>query len=338
MTINPYEVLGRSRIQINPNEEYLRDARVLVTGAGGSIGTVLCQRLALCGVSALVMLDRDESALHAAELSIRGRALLNDDMTVLGDIRDMEWMRRIFASIRPDIVFHAAALKHQPLLERYPSEAIKTNIIGTSNVLRVSARVGAKLVVNVSTDKAADPTCVLGASKRIAECLTAWYQPERYISVRFGNVFGSRGSVVETFLWQIRERAWVTVTSPLMSRYFITSDEAIDLLIHAGLIGQTGEVLIMDMGKPVQIAALAERLGEYMNIPTKIAYTGGRLAEKETETLLGSGEVDWRPSHPMIRHVPAPPLSCPEIVDMGIDDPCLAKKQLFDIVEGMEWQ
>lgn len=338
MTIDPYEVLGRSRIEINPNEEYLRGARILVTGAGGSIGSALCRRLALCEDSSLIMLDRDESALHAAELSIRGRALLTDETTVLGDIRDMEWMRRIFSNTRPDIVFHAAALKHQPLLERYPAEAIKTNVMGTSNVLRASARAGVSLVVNVSTDKAADPTCVLGASKRIAECLAAWYQPERYLSVRFGNVFGSRGSVVETFLWQIKERSWVTVTSPLMFRYFITSDEAVDLLIHAGLIGQTGEALVMDMGEPVQIGALAWRLGEQMNIPAKIAYTGARAGEKETETLLGAGEVDWRPSHPMIRHVPVPPLPCPEIMDMGIDDPDLAKKQLFDVMDGGRWQ
>lgn len=333
--IDPYRVLNRPRIKINPDVGYLSGRRVLVTGAGGSIGSALCQRLALCDVAELVMLDRDESALHAIQLAIRGRALLDDGTTMLGDIRDSAWMRSVFASARPEIVFHAAALKHQPLLERYPSEAVKTNVLGTLNMLRVCARSGVGLLVNVSTDKAADPACVLGASKRVAERLVAWYRPERFLSVRFGNVFGSRGSVVETFAWQIRERASVTVTSPEMFRYFITSDEAVDLLIHAGAIGRTGEVLVMDMGEPVQVAEIAWRIGEQLGIPAKIIYTGARPGEKTDEALLGTREVDHRPMHPMIRQVRVPPLPHHVISDsLDSDDPVLTRKRLFDLLNG----
>ena len=335
LEIDPYLVLGRPRIEIIPDVRYLAGRRVLVTGAGGSIGSALCRRLAVCGVSDLVMLDRDESALHATQLSIRGQALLDDGMTVLGDIRDSSWMATVFDRVRPEVVFHAAALKHQPLLERYPAEAVKTNVIGTLNVLRACARSGVGRLVHVSTDKAIDPTCVLGASKRVAERLVAWYQPERFLSVRFGNVFGSRGSVVETFVWQIRARGWVTITSPEMLRYFITSDEAVDLLIHAGEIGQSGEALTMDMGEPVPVYALAERISEQLGIPARITYTGARPGEKTYEALLGTGEVDYRPSHQMIRQVRVPALSHHALADiLNSDDPMLVKKRLFSLLDG----
>lgn len=335
MIIDPYQVLDRPRIEINPDVGYLAGRRVLVTGAGGSIGSALCQRLALCDIAELVMLDRDESALHAVQLSIWGRALLDDGTTVLGDIRDAAWMRSVFADARPEVVFHAAALKHQPLLERYPAEAVKTNVLGTLNILRVCARSGVRLLVNVSTDKATDPSCVLGASKRVAERLVAWYRPERFLSVRFGNVFGSRGSVVPAMVWQIRAGQGVTVTSCRMSRYFITSDEAVDLLIHVGAIGRTGEVLVMDMGKPVRIAALARRIGEQLGIPTEIVYTGVRPGEKTSEALLGVGEIDDRPAHPMIRQVRVPPLPHHLLTNsLESDDPVLTRKRLFDLLNG----
>lgn len=333
--IDPYLVLGRHRININPDSGYLAGKRVLVTGAGGSIGSALCRRLALYQVEDLVMLDRDESALHAVQLSLKGRALLDDDTTVLGDVRDSAWMTAVFDRVRPEVVFHAAALKHQPLLERYPAEAVKTNVVGTLNVLRACARSGVDRLVNVSTDKAADPECVLGASKRVAERLAAWYRPERFLSVRFGNVFGSRGSVVETFIWQIINQSRITITSPMMSRYFITSGEAIDLLIHAGAIGQSGEVLVMDMGQPVQITTLAERISEQLGIPARITYTGIRPGEKTDEVLLGTGEIDNLPSHQMIRQARVPALSHHELADiLNSDDPMLVKKRLFSLLDG----
>jgi FlaA1/EpsC-like NDP-sugar epimerase len=332
--IDPYETLGRLRIKINPDARYLSGRRVLVTGAGGSIGSELCRRIALYDVADLVMIDRDESALHAVQLSTHGRALLDDRSTVLGDIRDLRWLRQIFMDTRPEIVFHAAALKHQPLLERYPGEAVKTNIWGTLNVLRVSARVGADLIVNVSTDKAADPTCVLGASKRVAERMVAWYKPERFISVRFGNVFGSRGSVVETFTWQLQNHLPVTVTGSDMRRYFITPEEAIDLLIHAGSIGQTGQALVMDMGEPVRISDLALRIAAQLGVSADVVYTGQRPGEKVSETLLGAREVDQRPAHPMIRQIRVPALEHGAADEICVDlaDPALTRKQLFGLL------
>jgi len=333
--IDPYVVLARPRIDISPDAEYLSGKRVLVTGAGGSIGSALCQRLTHLGLANLVMLDRDESALHATQLAIRGRALLDDDTTVLGDIRDSAWIRDVFTTVRPDVVFHTAALKHQPLLERYPAEAVKTNVLGTLNVLRAAARAGVRRFINVSTDKAADPTCVLGASKRVAERLVAWYRPERFVSVRFGNVFGSRGSAVETFVWQARERGLITVTDPGMVRYFITSDEAIDLLIHAGAIGRFSEVLVMDMGAPIHVAVLAQRIAYALGIPVEIVYTGSRPGEKFGEVVLATREVDRRPSHPMISQVLVPALACSSVGDiLDHHDPEKIRKHLFDLLAG----
>lgn len=330
--IDPYSVLERPRIAINPDARYLSGRRILVTGAGGSIGSILCQRLARLDLD-LVMLDRDESALHAVQLAVRGRALLDDDTTVLGDIRDPSWIHEVFTTVRPDVVFHTAALKHQPLLERYPAEAVKTNVVGTMNVLHAAARVGVAHFVNVSTDKAADPTCVLGASKRIAERIVAWYQPERFVSVRFGNVLGSRGSVSETFIWQARERGLITVTDPEMLRYFITPDEAIDLLIHSGSIGQSGEVLIMDMGQPIRISELARRICDVLGISAEIVYTGSRDGEKIVEQVLGATEVDSRPTHPMISQVRVPALAHYPLADiLEYCGPKKMRKRLFDLL------
>lgn len=331
--IDPYLALGRPRIDITPEVEYLAGRTVLVTGAGGSIGSALCQRLIHCGIGSLVMLDRDESALHATQLACQGQALLSDGSTVLGDIRDPAWMRHVFARVRPDVVFHAAALKHQPILEWYPTEAIKTNIWGTMNVLAASARVGVEVLVNVSTDKAADPRCVLGVSKRVAERLTAWYRPERFLSVRFGNVFGSRGSVVGTFTWQIQHGLPVTVTSPEMQRYFLAPDEATDFLVHAGAIGRPGEVLAMDMGEPVRIDQLAERISEQLGAPARIVYTGARPGEKDREVILGAGESGECLYHPLITHVKVKPLSRFTLIEVqDLDDPAIAKDRLFDLL------
>ena len=197
------------------------------------------------------MLDRDESALHAVQLSIEGRAMLDSPDMVLADIRDEARIRQIFAERRPQVVFHAAALKHLPMLEQYPAEAVKTNIWGTLTVLEAAKSVGVERFVNISTDKAANPTSVLGYSKRIAEGLTAAIAAEAdgtYLSVRFGNVLGSRGSVLTAFAAQIAAGGPVTVTHPDVTRYFMTVDEAVQLVIQAAIAGRDGEALVLDMG------------------------------------------------------------------------------------------
>jgi len=205
------------------------DASTLVTGAGGSIGSELCRQIVRFGPPKLYLLDRDESGIHATQLSLTGQGLLEGDEVVLTDIRDAAAVREVFAQTRPDIVFHAAALKHLPLLEQYPLEAWKTNVLGTLNVLRAAAAAGVGTFVNISTDKAASPICALGYSKRLAERITADFartQPGRYVSVRFGNVLRSRGSVLHAFTTEIERGGPVTVTHPEVERFFMLIPEA----------------------------------------------------------------------------------------------------------------
>lgn len=224
---------------------------------------------------------------------------------VLADIRDSEALTRIFEERRPEVVFHAAALKHLPMLEQYPDEAWKTNVLGTLNVLRAAQAVGVDTFVNVSTDKAANPTSVLGHSKRVAEKLTAWMAEQtgvRYLSVRFGNVIGSRGSMLPIFRALIEAGGPVTVTHPEVTRYFMTIPEACQLVIQAGGIGRPGEVLILDMGEPVRILDVARRMIAQSGKHIEIVFTGLRHGEKLHEELVGEGEGDERPFHPKIAH------------------------------------
>jgi len=308
------DLLGRHRVKINLDEisQYLVNRRVLVTGAGGSIGSELCRQLVRFNPAELIMLDRDESALHELQLSVYGRALLDTPQTVLADLRDERAINDLFETRKPQVVFHAAALKHLPLLERYPHEAYQTNVLGTSTMLKASQRAGVEVFINISTDKAANPISVLGFSKRIAERLTADFAfrsgPGKYISVRFGNVLGSRGSVLMSFRDQISKGGPVTVTHRGVTRYFMTISEAVQLVIQAGAIGSTGEVLVLDMGKPVNIHDVAEQLVRNSGKSIKIEVVGLRVGEKVHEELFGDGELDERPRHPLISHVSVKPI------------------------------
>ena len=308
------DLLGRRRVKIDLDEisQYLVNRRVLVTGAGGSIGSELCRQLVRFNPSEIIMLDRDESALHEVQLSIYGRALLDTPQTVLADLRDERAINEVFDSRKPQVVFHAAALKHLPLLERYPHEAYQTNVLGTTTVLNAAQRTGVEVFVNISTDKAANPISVLGFSKKIAERLTADLalrtKQGKYISVRFGNVLGSRGSVLMSFRDQIAKGGPVTVTHRGVTRYFMTISEAVQLVVQAGAIGRTGEVLVLDMGKPVNIYDVAEQLVKNSGKPIKIEVVGLRVGEKVHEELFAEGETDERPRHPLISHVAAKPI------------------------------
>ncbi len=309
--IDVTDLLGRHQIDTDVASiaDYLTDKRVLVTGAGGSIGSELCRQIAKFGPAELMMLDRDESALHAVELSIYGKAMLDTDETVLGDIRDTAFIHDLFEQRRPQVVFHAAALKHLPLLEKAPGEAIKTNVWGTLTLLEAAAEFGVEKFVNVSTDKAANPTSVLGYSKRLAEGLTADMARQSdgtFLSVRFGNVLGSRGSVLTAFAAQIAAGGPVTVTDPRVTRFFMTIQEAVQLVIQAAAIGSDGEVLILDMGDPVSIESVARQLIEMSGEDVEIVYTGMREGEKLHEELFGDGELDTRPVHPLISHAGVP--------------------------------
>jgi FlaA1/EpsC-like NDP-sugar epimerase len=309
--ISMEDLIGRRPVDIDVEEiaGYVKGRRVLVTGAGGSIGSELCRQLVGFEPGELIMLDRDESALQGTQISITGRGLLDGRDTVLADIRDPETVRAIFRDRRPEVVFHAAALKHVSLLEQYPDEAWKTNVLGTLNVLQAAAEADVEVFVNISTDKAANPTTALGHSKRVAEKLTAWTADRtgrRYASVRFGNVFGSRGSMLPLFTEQIRQGGPITVTHPEATRYFMTIPEACQLVIQAGAIARGGEVLILDMGEPVRIMDIAERLRVMSGREdVEIEITGLRPGEKLHEDLIGLGEQDERPFHPKISHTRA---------------------------------
>ncbi|SNY44053.1 polysaccharide biosynthesis protein [Paractinoplanes atraurantiacus] len=305
------DLLGRVQIEtdLDAIAGYLTGKRVLVTGAGGSIGSELCRQINRFSPAELMMLDRDESALQAVQLSLDPRATLSDPSVILASLRDVDRIRAIFAERKPEVVFHAAALKHLPLLERYPGEAVKTNIWGTLAVLEASASV--ERFVNISTDKAADPASVLGYCKRITERLTAHAAARRsgtFLSVRFGNVLGSRGSVFDRFTAQIADGGPITVTHPDVTRYFMTIQEAVHLVIQAAAIGHGGEALVLQMGDPVRIADVARQMVELAPAPVDIVYTGLRPGEKMGEVLFGAGEEDRRPYHPLISHVSVPPL------------------------------
>jgi dTDP-glucose 4,6-dehydratase len=312
------DLLGRHQVVTNVHEiaGYLTDRVVLVTGAGGSIGSELARQIHQYGPRELVLLDRDESALHAVQLSIYGQGLLDTPDIVLADIRDLGRLAAVFAEHRPEVTFHAAALKHLPMLEQYPSEGWKTNVEGTLNVLRMAERYGCTRFVNISTDKAADPTSVLGNTKRLAERLTAWYaqgSDQVYLSVRFGNVLGSRGSVLHTFTQQIAGGGPVTVTHPDITRFFMTIPEACELTIQAAAIGDPGEVLVLDMGEPVRILDVAKRLVARAGREVEIIFTGLRPGEKLHEVLVSGDEVGVIKRHPLISHVPVPPLDPAEL-------------------------
>jgi dTDP-glucose 4,6-dehydratase len=295
---------------------YLTGKRVLVTGAGGSIGRELCRQISQFGPQELIMLDRDETGLQETELAVMGHGLLDGREVVLADIRDGEALDRIFADRRPQVVFHAAALKHLPLLQQYPEEAWRTNVLGTCHLLRAARGVDVEAFINVSTDKAANPTSVLGHSKRLAERLTARAGEETgrpYLSVRFGNVLGSRGSMLPVFTSMIERGGPLTVTHPDATRYFMTIPEACQLVVQAGAIGRPGEVLILDMGEPVRILDVAQRMIAMSGRDVEIAFTGLREGEKLHEDLRSQTEDDWRPRHPLISHAGVPGVTAAEL-------------------------
>ncbi|MEB3366467.1 polysaccharide biosynthesis protein [Saccharopolyspora mangrovi] len=320
------DLLGRSPVRIDMAEvlHTLVGKRVLVTGAGGSIGSELCRHISRLGPGELMMLDRDESALHTVQLALHGRALLDSPEIILADIRDQQYLMKIFAERRPQVVFHAAALKHLPILQRYPGEAWKSNVIGTQNVLRAAENTGVERFVNISTDKAANPTSALGYSKRIAERLTAEVAQRvdgTYVSVRFGNVLGSRGSVLGAFLDQISSGGPVTVTHPDVTRFFMTVSEAVQLVIYAAAIGGPGEALVLDMGQPVRIDDLARRLIRRSGRPIEVVYTGLRPGEKLHEALFDGSERDFRPLQPSIAHVTMPGLELADPREADVRSP-----------------
>lgn len=321
-SIDIEDLLGRHPVNtgVESIAGYVTGRRVLVTGAGGSIGSELCRQLQKFGPKELLMLDRDETALQETQIAISGHGLLNTNDTILADIREPDALQRVFEQHRPEVVFHAAALKHLPMLERYPEEAWKTNVLGTLNVVNAARSVGVERFVNISTDKAANPTSALGHSKRVAEKITAWAGEETgklYLSVRFGNVIGSRGSMLPTFQRLIESGGPLTVTHPDATRYFMTIPEACQLVVQAGGIGRSGEVLILDMGQPVRILDVARRMIAMSGKNIEIVFTGLREGEKLHEELVGDHEHLDRPFHSQISHTLVDSIT-PERLDLDV--------------------
>jgi len=295
------DLLGREVIRLDEDRiaAYLQKARVLVTGAGGSIGSELCRQICRFNPACLILYDRAESPLYEIDLELRTDYPEAKVVPVLGDIRDRSQLSRALSDYQPQVVFHAAAYKHVPMMELQPWKAVKNNILGTRHVMDLSREHGVERFVLVSTDKAVRPVNVMGASKRVAELLVQNQNGcdsarTKFITVRFGNVVGSVGSVVPLFKKQIERGGPVTVTHPDVTRYFMTIPEACQLILQAGAMGEGGEIFILDMGTPVKIVDMARDLirlsGFEPDVDIKIEYVGLRPGEKLFEELITSGE------------------------------------------------
>ncbi len=296
------DLLSRDQVDIDFGEvaALVRNRRVLVTGGGGSIGAEIARLVTTFHPKTIVLVDHDETHLYEAAQDLEGAE------QVLVDIRDERGIETLFARVRPEIVFHAAAHKHVPILENYAVEAATTNVIGTQNVVEAAVRHGTERLVLISTDKAAEPTNVMGASKWLAEQVVLERTPpgRLFCAVRFGNVLGSRGSVIPTFQRQIATGGPVTVTDPRMTRFFMSTREAVMLVLQAAAISQDREVLMLEMGEPVNIYELAERMitlcGYEVGTDIEIEITGPRPGERLTEQLRGKGERAEATSHPAV--------------------------------------
>jgi len=295
MKVSYETIIGKSesKIDIFPLlENKLVGQRILVTGAGGSIGSKIVSKLAEFSNLKILATDRDENRLHSLSLEVLGTALfLSSDFKVL-DVRDQIGVFEIVRSFQPTIIIHAAALKHLAILEKQPREAYLTNVIGTSNILNAAEEIGVKSFLNISTDKAANPVSILGKSKAIGEILTTIKRRKglvNYTSVRFGNVFNSRGSVIETFTKQIQLNLPVTLTHPDVKRFFMKIEEAANLSL-ASLILAKGDVHILDMGEPVKLSYVVERLIATLGGKSQIVVVGLREGEKLEEELWSISE------------------------------------------------
>ncbi|GAA2148999.1 FlaA1/EpsC-like NDP-sugar epimerase [Humibacillus xanthopallidus] len=298
-------LIGRNEVHVASPEaaSIIRDRVVLVTGAGGSIGSELCRQVNGFGPARLVMLDHDESNLHRLQLELHGEAFLDSHDVVVADIRDAGRMRQVMEAFRPQVVFHAAALKHLPMLEEHPCEGVKSNVQGTDNVLCAAVDCDVERFVVISTDKAADPTSVLGATKALAELVVKAHTGGRTVvsAVRFGNVLGSRGSLLPVLVAQMANGREVTVTHPDVTRYFMTIEEAVGLVLESAYLTTGGETFVLDMGAPVRIVDLVASFARQLEVPdVGIRFTGLRPGEKLHEALFSESEECFPTSHPRI--------------------------------------
>ncbi|WP_421956076.1 polysaccharide biosynthesis protein [Polaromonas sp.] len=305
------DLLGRDSVQLDVKTlaELFSGKTVMVSGAGGSIGSELCRQIARLGVARLVCIDSSEIAIYKLEQDLREAYPQMQGLYYTANVREIERIQVIASLHKPSVVFHAAAYKHVPLMETHNEiEAIRTNIMGTFNVAKVAGECGASRFVLISTDKAVNPTNIMGATKRMAELVVQGvalgYEATEFVSVRFGNVLGSSGSVVPLFTEQIARGGPITVTHPDIVRYFMTIPEAAQLVLQAGLMGRSGQIYVLDMGEPVKIADLARmmiRLSGKTEQEIPLAFTGLRPGEKLFEELLANDETTEPTPHPKLR-------------------------------------
>ncbi len=310
------DLLGRNEIKINLKEidNLLKDMTVMVTGAAGSIGSELCRQLCKFHLKQLIMVDFSETALYEINMELTKRYPENNIVSIISDVRNSSRMEANIRDYRPDYIFHAAAYKHVPMMELYPCEAVRANVLGTMTVADLAVKYGVQKFIMISTDKAVHPSSVMGASKRIAEMYVQSYGnaikegkvqgSTSFITTRFGNVLGSNGSVIPLFRKQIEKGGPVTVTDPDIIRYFMTIPEACRLVLEAAYLGEGNDVFVFDMGKPVKIIDLARRMIELSGLipdkDIKITFTGLRPGEKLYEELLRKSESDLPTENPMI--------------------------------------
>ena len=289
------DLLGRDPINVDLESimGYVSGKTILVTGGGGSIGSELCRQLVKHGIKRLIIFDIYENNAYDIQQELKRDYPQADVVTLIGSVRNVSRLEWIFENFKPDIVYHAAAHKHVPLMEDSPNEAVKNNVIGTWNVANAADKYHVKRFVMISTDKAVNPTNVMGATKRICEMIIQYFNEKsstEFVAVRFGNVLGSNGSVIPLFKEQIAAGGPVTVTHPDIIRYFMTIPEAVSLVIQAGAYAKGGEIFILDMGEPVKIDDLAKNLirlsGYTLGVNMEIKYTGLRPGEKLYEELL----------------------------------------------------
>lgn len=293
--VDVLDLLGRDPIEVDIESimDYVKDKVIMVTGGGGSIGSELCRQLVSHKPKQLIIFDIYENNAYDIQQELKINYPDANVVTLIGSIRNVSRLESVFAQYKPDIVYHAAAHKHVPLMEVSPDEAVKNNVVGTWNVARMADKYGVKKFVMISTDKAVNPTNVMGATKRICEMIVQTYNEiskTDFVAVRFGNVLGSNGSVIPLFKRQIEAGGPVTVTDPNIIRYFMTIPEAVSLVLQAGAYAKGGEIFILDMGEPVKIDDLAKNLirlsGYTLGVDMEIKYTGLRPGEKLYEELL----------------------------------------------------
>ena len=293
--VDVLDLLGRDPIEVDIESimGYVKDKVIMVTGGGGSIGSELCRQLVSHKPKQLIIFDIYENNAYDIQQELKINYPDANVVTLIGSIRNVSRLESVFAQYKPDIVYHAAAHKHVPLMEVSPDEAVKNNVVGTWNVARMADKYGVKKFVMISTDKAVNPTNVMGATKRICEMIVQTYNEiskTDFVAVRFGNVLGSNGSVIPLFERQIEAGGPVTVTDPNIIRYFMTIPEAVSLVLQAGAYAKGGEIFILDMGEPVKIDDLAKNLirlsGYTLGVNMEIKYTGLRPGEKLYEELL----------------------------------------------------